>query len=403
MKSREHRIKQIIRAEGIDGLIVLSPENFHYITGMGCHQHNVSRFSGVSMAVVSAEENVKSVAISMDFEEEALKERITNCTIKKYDTWVCMKPWDSMLSDLDTASLNTFKSFSGSLDVLVSTIKEMGLENKKIGIEMDFISINYYNMLVEKLPNIDILNSSPFFILARSIKTPEEIEIFKNIIKITDTALNHTSQFIDVGISEKELSDIYRSKVMESKICVPSTWSFFTTGSNGARLGLSTDRKISNKDIIKFDGGVNCEWDGYTTDISRTWLMPDAPKEHQDMKDRLYESQRLMIKNIKPEVPISDIFNIGFSYVKEVYKGYQRGHMGHSISMGPQTAEAPFIASNEARLLEEGMILCVESPCYITGVGGYNIEDMILVTKEGAQVLSPITPHYLQNQSCLPR
>ena len=395
MKSRESKIKKIIRDNGIDGIIVLSPENFHYITGMGCHQHSVSRFSGVSIAVVSANESTKSVAISMDFEEPSLQEKITNCTIKKYDTWVGVKPWLGVISEPKQEAIDGFKSFSGSLDILVETIKEMGLENKKIGIEMDFVSVNYFNMLIERLPHISIENITPLFILARSVKTTDEIEIFRKITNIADLALNHTRDFVKVGVSEKELSDIYRIKVMESKICIPSTWAFFTTGSNGARLALSNDKKIEVTDILKFDGGVNVEWDYYTTDFSRTWLMADAPKEHFDLKDRLYESQRLMIDNIKPGVPISEIFNIGYNYVKDVYKGYERGHMGHSISMGPQTAEAPIIAKNEHRLLEEGMILCVESPCYISGVGGYNIEDMVVVTDKGCEVLTPITPHYL--------
>ena len=361
MQSREHKIKQIIKDKGIDALIVLSPENFHYITGMGSHQHSVSRFPGVSAAIVSADDQIPSIAIAMDFEEPSLQERINHCLIRKYDTWVGVKPWEQLVETTQEDSLNGFKSFSGSLDVIVNTVKEMGLESKKIGIEMDYVPVNYFRMLQERLPNISIENASPLFILARSVKTPEEIKIFRKIAAVADTALNHTKDFVKPGITEIELSHIYRSKVMESQICVPSTWSFFTAGKNGSRLGLSNDTVITDTDIVKFDGGVNVEWDYYTTDFSRTWLMPNAPKEHLALKDRLYEALQLMIENIKPGVPMKDIFHIGFDHVKQVYKGYERGHMGHSISMGPQTAEAPIIAKNEERILEEGMVLSVEA------------------------------------------
>ena len=66
-----------------------------------------------------------------------------------------------------------------------------------------------------------------------------------------------------------------------------------------------------------------------------------------------------------------------------------------SISMGPATAEAPYINAAETRPLEAGMVLAMEVPCYIDGVNGFNIEDMVLITENGCEVLTPCTPHYL--------
>lgn len=63
--------------------------------------------------------------------------------------------------------------------------------------------------------------------------------------------------------------------------------------------------------------------------------------------------------------------------------------------MGPQTAEAPFVSKNETRVIEENMVLCIESPCYIEGIGGYNIEDMIVVTKDGCEIITDAAPHYI--------
>lgn len=395
MKSREKNIKKIMREESIDALIVSSPENFHYITGTASHQHAVSRMPAVAMALVSSDDNIQSIAVCMDFEKPALENRADNCKVVQYDTWVGVKTFDKLISSEGSLGAKNFKSFSGSLDIIVNLIKEYGLENKTIGLELDFISINYFNLLKEKLPNIIIKNSSPLFIKARSVKTKEEIEIIKKIANVGALAMLYTSKFAKPGITEKELMDIYRLNVMESKICVPSTWSAFLTGSNASALAISGDTVVKDTDIIKFDGGVNAEWDFYTTDMSRSWLMPNADKELFKLKDTLYESRTLMIENIKPNIPFSEIFTIGFEYVKKKYPGYERGHMGHSISMGPQTAEAPFVSKNETRLIEENMVLCIESPCYIEGIGGYNIEDMIVVTKDGCEIITDAAPHYI--------
>ena len=58
MQPKESRIKELLRRHGLDGAIVSSPENFHYVTGFGGHQHTVSRQPGFSVAVVSAREDV---------------------------------------------------------------------------------------------------------------------------------------------------------------------------------------------------------------------------------------------------------------------------------------------------------------------------------------------------------
>ena len=68
---------------------------------------------------------------------------------------------------------------------------------------------------------------------------------------------------------------------------------------------------------------------------------------------------------------------------------YSRGHFGHSIGMDDQTEEPPFIGPNDS-VLEPGMVMCLELPYYPADVGGFNIEDMILVTESGHEVLTTL-------------
>ena len=102
-----------------------------------------------------------------------------------------------------------------------------------------------------------------------------------------------------------------------------------------------------------------------------------------------------MIESIKPGLKFNELFNIGYEYVKKDIPNYVRGYLGHSISLGPQTAEYPIISKDNNETIEENMILCIEVPLYIKDLGGFNIEDMILVTKDSCEVLTHRTPHYL--------
>lgn len=152
---------------------------------------------------------------------------------------------------------------------------------------------------------------------------------------------------------------------------------------------------MKDGDVVKFDAGVNAEFDFYTTDTSRAWIIGNGDPALMKLKDRLYEGQRRMIAAARPGLPINELYHAAYDYVKEMFPCYRRGHQGHSISMGPATAEAPYINAAETRPLEAGMVLAMEVPCYIDGVNGFNIEDMVLITENGCEVLTPCTPHYL--------
>ena len=392
MLSKQNKIRELMRQYEIDGAIVSSPENFHYITGYASHQHTVSRQPAFSSAVMANDDMVKTHVIVMDFEMPSLQEKMPDFVVKKYDTWVGVREWDEVVTNIEMERPNIFET---SMDVLVKTVRELNLANKTIGIEMDFLSVNYYKILKERFPEANFVNISELFILSRSVKTTEEIEVFRNLTWVVDEALIHASKFVEIGNSEQEIAHEFRKHVVASGICIPSSWSTFNTGVNSSMLRLPSDRTIEDGDIFKFDGGVNAEFDFYTTDTSRAWIVGNGHPALVALKERLYEGQRRMIEAAKPGLPINELFNIGFNYVKQKYNWYRRGHLGHSISMGPQTGEAPYITANETRMLEEGMVLCVEVPCYINGKGGFNIEDMVLITSDGCEVLTYRTPHYL--------
>ncbi len=393
MKSKQIKFKNLLRENNIDGAIVSSPENVHYILGFGGHQHTVSRQAGFSLAVMSSKEDVKTHGITMDFEYPTFLKKNKDNThiIKPYTTWVGVRKW----KDLVNNTISDDPKFVNSFEVMLESIKELGLENKVIGLELDYLPINYYNQLKEYLPKAEFVNISELFIYSRSIKTEEEIDIFRKLCSVADNAFYEVSKIVKIGISEQELSQCFKDNVIKSGICVPSSWSMFSTGANGARLTIPEDGIIKEGHVVKYDAGVNAAFDFYTTDTSRAWVMDGADSKLYKLKDRLYEAQRLMIKSAKPGLPINELFNIGFNHVKEKYSCYKRGHLGHSISMGPQTAENPYINNSETRVLEPGMILAMEVPCYIENFNGFNIEDMVLITEKGAEVLTPKTPHYL--------
>lgn len=394
MRPKEYRIKELLRKKGLDGAIVSSPENFHYVTGFGGHQHTVSRQPGFTLAVMRADDKVPTHLTTMDFEAATFRIKAAglNFVVDPYDTWVGLKTWDEIAHGAVVPDKTAMES---SMDKLVQFMKACDLANKKVGVELDYFPVPYYKSLTEKFPEAEFVNISDLFVYARSVKQPDEIEMFRKLCRIADHGFTEVSKIAKIGVSERELVQCFREDVIKSGFCAPSSWSMFSTGPSSARLTLPGDGVVKDGDVVKFDAGVNAEFDFYTTDTSRAWIIGNGDPVLLKLKDRLYEGQRRMIAAAKPGLPINELYHTAYDYVKEMFPCYRRGHQGHSISMGPATAEAPYINASETRPLEAGMILAMEVPCYIDGVNGFNIEDMVLITEDGCEVLTPNTPHYL--------
>ena len=394
MRPKEYRIKELLREKGLDGAIVSSPENFHYVTGFGGHQHTVSRQPGFTLAVMRADDKVPTHLTTMDFEAATFRIKAAglNFVVDPYDTWVGLKTWDEIAHGAVVPDKTAMES---SMDKLVQFMKACDLANKKVGIELDYLPVPYYKSLTEKFPEAEFVDISDLFVYARSVKQPDEIEMFRKLCRIADHGFTEVSKIAKIGVSERELVQCFREDVIKSGFCAPSSWSMFSTGPSSARLTLPGDGVVKDGDVVKFDAGVNAEFDFYTTDTSRAWIIGNGDPALLKLKDRLYEGQRRMIAAAKPGLPINELYHTAYDYVKEMFPCYRRGHQGHSISMGPATAEAPYINASETRPLEAGMILAMEVPCYIDGLNGFNIEDMVLITEDGCEVLTPNTPHYL--------
>lgn len=376
--------KKILKELQLDGAIINSPENFFYFVGLASHQHTVTRSPNLATLLVSNHDTFCDEALVMDFELPRFND-INHLKVSGYDTWVGRKTLQALKSNNNVG--HEKKSMHDHVKARIDC------EGLCIGLELDLISVTVYHQLCELLPNVSFVNISPKIVELRSVKTQEEIDAFRELIKVQDLALSKTLSMIKVGVSELEIAQLFNQAILGFNV-EGSQWSMFSSGINSSYLGLPSNNLVKSGDLFKFDGGVNAKMSFYTTDFARTWFIDSIDPELMTLKLCLYEAQRLMIKSIRPGITCSELFKIGFDYVKAKYPNYERGHLGHSISLGPSTWEAPLISLSDHTIIKAGMIFCIEVPCYLDGIGGFNLEDMVLVTDNGSEVLSNITDHF---------
>jgi len=180
---------------------------------------------------------------------------------------------------------------------------------------------------------------------------------------------------------------LYEMGVLRAVMKEPSinnyqdAWGYVSVG-KGVKVGPKDSTRLKRGDLIKFDCGVNLG--GYLSDCGRTFVFGRPDDTQRKMYAALRDAHQRCREMLRPGVKIGEIFRAGQEEVRaHGYPRYTRGHFGHSIGMDSFVEEPPYISEGEPTVLEPGMVLCLETPYYGDSVGAFQIEDMVLITRDG--------------------
>lgn len=390
---RLDKVLEKAREEGLSGLILSTPENIYYTTDFSPHQLTVSRQIGFAFAAFNVA-NGDGMLTTMDYEAPYAEIAAQGVRVIPYDTWVGTKTKEEWLSGQTQPKKGPRMS---SQDVLFNWIREQKLDRERLGIELAVLPHPFYEKLTEVFPAAEFVDITPLLLDARKIKTEAEIAEFRRLTAACDQALSVVREAIRPGVNELELIKIYREQCFVRDV-TPSSWTMLGAGPNASFLTRPRDRVIKDGDVMRFDGGCEADYKGYKTDFSRSYIVGTVDPKLLELKKTLFAAQRDMIAHAKPGMSFHQLYHLAYDQVQEKLPIYTRGHQGHSISLGPQTADPPYISDGNHDLLEPGMILCFEVPFYMPHYQGFNIEDMVLVTEDGVECLTYRTPHWLDSE-----
>jgi Xaa-Pro dipeptidase len=142
---------------------------------------------------------------------------------------------------------------------------------------------------------------------------------------------------------------------------------------------------VGPRQTVKLDMQVDVG--GYHSDVGRTYAL-EPTAEQEAVYDALREALAAVVATLGPGVPMREAWAVGTERMRGAgFAHYSRGHLGHSVGLAHNYEEPPFIAADEARPLAPGMVISVELPYYLLGVGSFQMERMVLIEGSGAEVL----------------
>lgn len=340
-----------MKKEFVDGLYITNPQNVRYVSG----------YTGADSFLLLTEDS-KFFITDARYTEQAKNE----CP-------------DFKIIDWRAEGKGMYKTINYILEK--TKVKRLGFEAAHISYK-EFADL-FENIDVEITPVVGLIEK------LRTIKTSNEIDCLREACKIADRAFNRILDDIKVGVTEKNLSAKLSYYLRLEGADAKSYDNIFISGKRTSLLhGIPSDKKIEFGDLVLMDFGAS--YNGYLSDMTRTVVVGKASEKQKEVYEIERKSQQDTINAIKARVSAKEPYyeslkvTEGTEYIKYHYTG-----IGHGI--GLNIHEEPFMSPFSDNILEKNNVITVEPGIYIPGWGGVRIEDQVLVTEEGCEIMTSST------------
>jgi Xaa-Pro aminopeptidase len=279
----------------------------------------------------------------------------------------------------------------------VPAFKELGITKGKVGI--DHVSMLTLIKLKEAFPKADFVNGDHCVLDAQVIKNSEEIKCMRASSQMAAIAMDRAIRSIRLGIRECEVLAEAMHALYSNGMETPQCSLIVTSGDGTAPLRrFASDKQINQDELVFMDLG-GC-FNGYFSDFTRTVIFGKPNAQHKKIYRAVYEMMNEIKRTLVPGNTNADVNKAARKVVVDHgFKGHDYlGLLGHSIGVTgltyPIVGEIAAMSEREV-VLKPGMIFSLEPGIFIPGVpggGGVRLEDTILVTEKGNEVLTT-TPY----------
>ena len=221
-------------------------------------------------------------------------------------------------------------------------------------------------------------------------KDKSEVEAMRRAVKIAQDALEATIPSMKIGMTEKAIAAELVIQLLRhgSDPDLPFA-PIVSGGPNAANPHASpSDRKLQPGDLLVVDWGAGYE--GYISDLTRTFAVEEVDEECRKIHKIVQEANAAGRAAGRPGVPCAAVDKAARDVIEQAgYGVYFTHRTGHGIGM--EGHEEPYMRGDNMQLLEPGMAYTVEPGIYLPNRNGVRIEDNVVITETGADVLSDMT------------
>lgn len=380
-----HRLNALMDRQDIDALIVAARENVLYLSGV----YSLGQWlmnDVMAFAIVARDEAIPTSVVLPISDVDLVAERPpANTAIFPYGKFFVEPSRPNADVDAVTERLRQYVErppATGPEEALRAAMASLPKAVRTIGVDVgQSETASMLNAIVGADRAKDVRGLT---LRARQVKTDAEVERLRGAAHLTEDAMMRVIDELVEGMTEAEARRILEETIV-SRGGVPALTvigfgphSAFPNATPGAR-------RLQRGDVVRFD--VGCRYQHYFSDLSRCAVFGEPTKRILQYYDALLYGEDVAISAAKPGVEAQAVFDAAVNAVKDrAIPHYRRQHVGHGI--GLEVYDPPVLRAGNNTVLEEGMVLNVETPYYEAGFAGLQIEDLVRITADGCEILT---------------
>ncbi|CEO10160.1 peptidase M24 [[Clostridium] sordellii] len=267
---------------------------------------------------------------------------------------------------------------------ITNFLKEMKIN--RLGFEDDKMSFSTYSNYKEALNDVEMVPLKGLMLTLRAVKDKKELETIRHAAKIADSGFMHIIEFIKPGMKENEVA-LELEYFMRKQGATGASFDFIVASGKRSSMphGVASDKVIEVGDFVTIDFG--CVYNGYCSDMTRTIVVGKANEKQKEIYNIVLEAQLKVIEYPKANMTGIELDNIARQYIIEKGYGDKFGHgLGHGI--GLDVHELPNVNALGENELKPNMVISDEPGIYIEDFGGVRIEDLLIITEDGCEVIN---------------
>ena len=359
-QNRLNKVKQKLRDEKLDGVLISSISNIAYLTGYS----NFFKEERDGYVFITKDENY---ILTHSIYSKSLDGKIPNFKVVEISR---REPPEKILQNI------------------------LGENSASIGIEEHDLRVYEYKRLNKVFKNLKNFNLK----INRTIKDKDEIEFITKACQIGDEVFKKVLKKIKSGISEKQLVFEVDSFIKKEDLDI----SFRTIVAFGANASSphheSGKTKLENNQFVLIDFGVKFE--NYCSDMTRSVVFGKASQKKKNIYDTVLMAQQKAVNFVNTtikkgkQVKAAEVDEVARKYI--LSQGFPSipHSLGHGI--GLEVHEHPYLSVKSKEELKEGMVFSIEPGIYIEGFGGVRIEDLYVLEKDGLRQITTSPKKFIQ-------
>ena len=361
---RQEKARQLMRANGIDAILVAAGASLRYFTG-------IEWWESERLMAMALPAKGKPFFVCPAFEHDRVGEQLASSP------------------QAGSADIRVWQENESPYRLIAEGLHDAGISTGTLGMEEN-VRFVFSDGVARAAPQVKIVSATPVTAGCRAIKSPHELALMRLACKATITVYEAVYKSLHEGMSAAEVQRLVAQAY--EKVGFPGDVTVSIAATSSSPHGSRVQQVIREGSVILLDDG--CQVEGYTSDITRTFVLGKPSEKMTRVFEIVHRAQSAALAAARPGATCESVDAAARSVITNAGFGPGYKYFPHRVGhgMGLTIHEWPYLVQGNNMKIEPNMVFSDEPGIYIPGEFGIRLEDDMHITEDGAELLTKQSP-----------